>query len=69
MGDFLPGLVVILDGHAFPPYLTIPRSGCQREPGWLIRGRFQNSRISPRLLNFKTPALHEDKSWKSCPRK
>ena len=41
VGDLLPRLVVILDRHAFLLALGGPRSGCQPEPGWLIRGRLQ----------------------------
>src|SRR6185312_4869809 len=39
VADFLPRLVVIFDRHAFLLTLRGSRSGCQPEPGWLIRGR------------------------------
>src|SRR3954471_6066494 len=56
VGDFLPRLVVILDGHAFLLALGGSRSGCQPEPGWLIRGHLQILSLSQGQIMEKLPA-------------
>src|SRR5260370_37507585 len=52
VGDFLPGFVVILDGHAFFPVLKDRWNGCQSKRGWLIRCLFKILSVWPK-----------DKSW------
>src|SRR5437763_15224471 len=56
VGDFLARLVVILDGHAFLLALGGSRSGCQPEPGWLIRGGLQILSVSQGQIMEKLPA-------------
>src|ERR1035437_7948294 len=56
VGDFLPRLVVVLDGHVFYPVLNYPGGGCQPERGWLIRCLCKILSVSQGQIMEKLPA-------------
>ena len=66
VGDLLPRLVVILDGHASLLHVSlanqVPRH-CEEPCDWLIQSCF------PSGLLRRLACFVKDKSWKSCPRK